>query len=396
MRYKRDGVQGWIAPDAITNTLNAERFDGRVITSMRYKRDGVHRLLPHPSVRKKRQLFVVPASGGEPKQLTDLPFDVGGIEWAPDSSYILFSGNEKQDDEYNTENTVDIYSVPVEGGEVRRLVRRLTANPGSEYAPALSPDGKRLAYLFSLERGAETDIMLVDVGPRGEFAGEPRNLTADWTYSPGRPEWVAGGEALRFVATYRGNRHLFELTPDDVSIRRITSGDRFLGGFSTSDDGALMAYTATDPLMPSDLFLADGEGGGEIRLTHLNDTWLSEIDLVPPERLTWKVADGTEIEGWVMRPVGREAGKSYPMILKIQATTGSAPSISSPLPDSTCSIPIRAGRAATDTSSLTQRWASGERWTRRTTSEAWTRPWRNTLISTPEGSGSPAAPTAAS
>src|SRR5437588_493488 len=33
--------------------------------------------------------------------------------------------------------------------------------------------------------------------------------------------------------------------------------------------------------------------------------------------LTWKVKDGTQIEGWVMKPLGYTAGKKYPMILKI-------------------------------------------------------------------------------
>ena len=36
-----------------------------------------------------------------------------------------------------------------------------------------------------------------------------------------------------------------------------------------------------------------------------------------PERLTWKVADGTEIEGWLVKPVGYTPGRKYPMVLKI-------------------------------------------------------------------------------
>ena len=54
--------EGWIAPDAITNTLDPTRFDGRVVTSMRYKRDGVLTLRPHYSVQEKTELFVVPFS----------------------------------------------------------------------------------------------------------------------------------------------------------------------------------------------------------------------------------------------------------------------------------------------------------------------------------------------
>lgn len=67
---------GWISPDAITNTLDTTRFDGRVITHMQYKSDGTSDLLPHPSIRDKRQLYLVPSEGGDPRKITDLPFHV--------------------------------------------------------------------------------------------------------------------------------------------------------------------------------------------------------------------------------------------------------------------------------------------------------------------------------
>ena len=37
---------GWIAPDALSNTLDPDRFDGRVITSTRYRADGTMTLRP--------------------------------------------------------------------------------------------------------------------------------------------------------------------------------------------------------------------------------------------------------------------------------------------------------------------------------------------------------------
>ncbi|HUX06187.1 MAG TPA: S9 family peptidase [Acidobacteriota bacterium] len=305
--------EGWIAPDAITNTLDAERFDGRVITQMNYKRDGVLTLLPHPSVRKKAQLFIVPSEGGEPKQITDLPFQVRGVEWAADAGYLLFNGNAKEDDEYNEEFTTDIYAVPFGGGEAKAI----TTNPGNETSPAVSPDGRLLVYMSTPDRGYETDIMIVEIAPDGSFAGEPRNITSDWPYRPGRPLWSPDAKAVRFSTVINGNSHLYEIPAAGGPVRQITTGDRNLRGFSFADDGALMAYSMTDPLTPPDLFLAAGDGGGEIRLTNLNADWLGEIALAPPERLTWKVADGTEIEGWLMRPVGYEPGNSYPMVLKI-------------------------------------------------------------------------------
>ncbi len=312
--------EGWIAPDAVSNTLDAERFDGRVVTSMRYKQDGVLTLRPHYSVRDKRQLFVVEAGGGEPRQLTDVAFDVGGVTWAPDGRTILFTGDELQDDEHNRELTGDIWAVSVDDAELRRL----TPNPGSEGAPSVSPDGTRLAFTWTPERGAETDVMVVALDADGSFGGAPRNLTADWNLSPQAPTWMPAGESLRFGAGIRGNRHVFEVPADGGRVRQVTSGERQLGSYSFSADGAVMAYTATDAVTPAEVFVAAGDGSGEARATGFNDGWLARVTLMPAEPLTWRVADGTEIEGWVVKPAGYRPGTRYPMVLKIHGGPHSA------------------------------------------------------------------------
>ena len=304
---------GWIAPDAVTRTLDAERFDGRVITSIRYKSDGALTLRPHPASRPTRQLFVIAADGGDPVQRTDLAFDVGDLTWSADGERIYFTGDEQADDELSDELTTDIYVVGRDTGDPRPL----TSNPGSERAPALSPDGNRLAYLQTRARGDETDLRIVDLAPDGTFRGIPRNLTGDWDLTPGVPTWAATGEAVRFVAGVGGNRHLFEVTVTGDLIRQLTTGDRQVGSVSTSDDGLVMAYTVTDVVSPPEVYVNRGDGTLQQRVTSFNDGWLATVRLRPAERLTWTVADDVELEGWLIRPVGYEAGRPYPMILKI-------------------------------------------------------------------------------
>ena len=305
--------EGWIAPGAITTTLDPKRFDGRVITSMRYKSNGTLTWLADPSTRRKAQIFVVPSAGGTPTQLTRLDFAPSQVTWLADSLTLIFTGDERQDDEYNDENTSDLYAVS-RTGETPRV---LTANPGSERSPAVSQKGDRLAYLFSKERGAETDVLVVDIGPDGTFQGAPRNLTAAWDRQPGAPEWVSDGTAVRFAAESNGNAHLWEATLERPTVRAVTDGDRYIRSPSASRDGAWLAYAADDARTPTELFVARGDASQEQRLTRLNDEWLSSIDRQPARRLTWKVADGTEIEGWLVPPVGFKAGTSYPLILKI-------------------------------------------------------------------------------
>lgn len=304
--------EGWISPDAITSTLDAKRFDGRVITSMRYKRDGVLSLRPDPSVRGKSQVFVVSAQGGEARQVTDVAFGVGQLQWLGGGT-ILFSGNVMEDDELNRELTGDLFAVDVTTGEVTTL----TENPGNESRAAVSPDGGRLAFVGSPARGEQSDLYVVDVAANGTFEGQPLNITGDWDLSPGTPRWTPDGRALRFSSGIGGNSHVFEVAAGGGGVRQVTTGDRRLGSVSASDDGAVMAYTVTDAVTPPEVYVARGDGSQETRLTSFNDELLAELELMPAEPLTWRVADGTEIEGWVIKPVGYVRGRSYPMILKI-------------------------------------------------------------------------------
>jgi dipeptidyl aminopeptidase/acylaminoacyl peptidase len=304
--------EGWIAPNSVSKTVDAKRFDGRVITSTRYKRDGTLTLLPHYSIEKKSQLFVVSSEGGEAKPITTLPYSVRSVEWAADNATILFTGNEREDEELNDELSGDIFAISREGGEPRRL----TGHPGTEASPAVSPDGKRLAFLQTKERGGQNDVMVVDIAPDGRFEGQPRNVTSTWDLAPTAPWWTPAGTALRFEAGVGGNQHLFEAAVDGQT-RQVTQGDRWISDVSASRDGSVIAFAASDPLMVSELFVARGDGSGEARATTLNDAWLSELTLVKPERLTWKVADGTEIEGWLVKPVGYTPGRKYPLVLKI-------------------------------------------------------------------------------
>jgi dipeptidyl aminopeptidase/acylaminoacyl peptidase len=305
--------EGWIAPNAVTRTLDAKRFAGRVITSMRYKSNGTLTWLPDPATRRKQQIFVAPASGGEARQVTALPFEPGQLTWLTDNTTIVFAGDPREDDEYSSEPTTELFAVARTGGEPRAL----TVAGGGKRSPAVSPNGDRLAYLLVERRGSPPELHVVDIRPDGTFASAPRSLTDAWDRDPGMPAWVPDGTAIRFEAESDGNAHVFEVSVERPAVRAVTSGDRYVRSSSTSRDGAWMAYTVDHPGSPTELFVAVNDGTGERQLTRLNDAWLREITVQPARRLTWRVADGTQIEGWLVKPVGHQPGRRYPLVLKI-------------------------------------------------------------------------------
>src|SRR6185437_9176097 len=86
-------------------------------------------------------IFVVPAEGGAPRQLTTGPNDDGAPHWTPDGKSLLFAANRHDDAEYDPIND-EIYEVSVDSGPVHALTNRA----GPDNSPAISPDGKLIAY----------------------------------------------------------------------------------------------------------------------------------------------------------------------------------------------------------------------------------------------------------
>lgn len=317
---ENDKRAGWISPDAITSTLDSSRFDGRVITQMRYKRDGTAAWLSHPSIEKKRQLYVIPAEGGDPEQITELPFHAGDIEWSHDGNLIYFSGDPEEDDEYNTDYTRNLYVVDLQTGERNQLLEM----DGNQSSPTRSPDGSFLAFTHSPERGAETDAMIVSLNRAGYVNGTPQNLTANWHLQPSEIYWTPDGNHLRFSAQIRGSQHLFEVSRTGGEVRQITEGDRRITSVSVTVNGELMSYTSTDAVTPAEVFISRSDGSGEIQLTDFNSEWMATRLINPAESITWTVEDGTEIQGWVIKPVGYEEGQTYPLVMKIHGGPHSA------------------------------------------------------------------------
>ena len=108
-----------------------------MITKLKYRADGAG-YLPEGY----RQIFLVSAEGGTPRQLTFENFNHGGqLAWTADSKRIIFSGNLRKDAEYQPSNS-ELYALAI----ASRSVTPLTNRNGPDTSPTISPDGKWIAY----------------------------------------------------------------------------------------------------------------------------------------------------------------------------------------------------------------------------------------------------------
>ena len=300
-------VGGWEEPEDEEEKKKSK--PARVITAMKYKMNGegfVYDRRPH--------IFVIPADGGEPQQITAGDFSDGSPAWSPDGRSIAFASARHDDRDYD--NASDVWVVPAAGGEPRRV----TDTAGPVNLPVFSPDGRTIAYLgHRYKNEAARNIRLFTVPVEG---GEPKSLTEDLDrtcqpfFGGAGPLWPEGSDRITFAIEDQGDIPVYRVRTAGGVPERIITGERQVTGLSTSRNGALIAFTATDPVSPAEVFICNADGTGERQLTDLNRQWKSEVALGRPERFRFERA-GFQVDGWVIKPFGFEPGRRYPALLNI-------------------------------------------------------------------------------
>ncbi len=103
--------------------------------------------------------------------------------------------------------------------------------------------------------------------------------------------------------------HVYRVSPDGGEPELVAGGEIVLSGYDVLD-GEVVRTGSTAPNL-GELY------AGERQLTELGKDFAAGRALVTPERFTAISKDGSEVEAWIARPAGFEAGKSYPTLLNI-------------------------------------------------------------------------------
>jgi dipeptidyl aminopeptidase/acylaminoacyl peptidase len=270
---------------------------------------------------KRQHLFVMPAEGGEPRDVTpgdrdanptSSTFSVGDdFVFTPDSKAIVFTAVPERDEAWST--NYDLCQVSVKGGKVRTLT---SGNPAADNGPRFSPDGKWLVYRAQKKPGFEADrwqIMVVDA----EFKGQPRSLTADFDASPDVPVWGADSETLYFTAEERAASPIYRVSLKESGVHKVLEGNTN-GNLSISSDGKVLVFTRAAMHHPAEVFVVEGVGpkGTDQKprnLSKANDKLLAELAMPRPESVTVEGAGGTPMQMWILKPPGFDAKKKWPL-----------------------------------------------------------------------------------
>lgn len=261
-------------------------------------------------------VFVISAAGGAPRQLTDGDFHhEGPIAWSADSKALFFSGNRRENAELDRRNT-EIYTISVQGGEVRALTDR----QGPDGEVTISPNGRMLAWLgyddHLLSYHNQSVYVMETAG------GEPREIKTGLDRSISGLSWDGSSRSLFISYEDQGLIRLARLGMDgNVSVVASDLGGLSLGrpyaaaGFATGGAG-VYAYTSGNPSQPAELTI--GKGSKSRQVTNLNANTLGRLELAEVKEFRVQSShDGLEIQYWVAYPPGFDAQKKYPLLLEI-------------------------------------------------------------------------------
>src|SRR3989442_8494041 len=181
----------------------------RVVRKLDYKHDGQGYV-----DGRNHHLFVVPASGGDAKQLTSGAWDVTDYDWSPDSTRLVVAGNAEPEADLHPE--LNLYLVDLQANRLRL--------GGAFYlsSPIWSPKGDQIAFIApnGLDVGLLERLWGVPLS-----GGGPRCLTADFDQAVNDSviNDMLAGHATRIFWTAEGDRIYFLATGPGVTA--VHSGD---------------------------------------------------------------------------------------------------------------------------------------------------------------------------
>lgn len=263
---------------------------------------------------KRSHLFVVPAEGGTPVDITpgdhDVPpFSLGGQDLyaiSPDGQEVAFTSNIDEVEATSTNN--EVFVVPISGGTPKKI----SSSPGSDSTPLYSPDGRYIAYRSQARAGYESDRFRLFLYDRK--SGATTDLTRNFDRWVDAFAWAPDSSAIYFGSEDHGMAPLWRVGMNGGEPQKIIAG--FNDEPAVSPDGHTIFFSRMSIAAPNEIYRAPIPSSGIAeaqQLSHVNDGVLAQIEMTPLESFEFTGASKTKVQGFLLKPPGFDSANKYPM-----------------------------------------------------------------------------------
>ncbi len=234
--------------------------------------------------------------------------------WSPDGKRIAFISKRAHANPDRTMNA-DVWVVDAVAGATPR---QLTNTPESESGrPAWSPDGSRIATLVGdTDTNYAYDLnKLGIVAANAPAPGAVRLLSPTLDRAVFAPSWSDDGQRLSFLLEDDRSQHAASVPAEGGTPRRLTGDGLVVTAISPrARDDRHAAIMSTSNTLP-ELFALDG--AAPRKLSAHNDPLQAEVAWATAENFSSRSKDGTEVHSILVKPVGYEPGRRYPLVVYI-------------------------------------------------------------------------------
>lgn len=255
-------------------------------------------------------LFVKTVGSDEkPIQLTTGFQDFQGAAWSMDAKNIICHSRMYKIHP-DRERDSDLWVIDAEA----KTAKEFLTWPGYSISnPSYSPDGTQILFVATnVQNRHATQNLLAVVAASG---GKPQLITTSQDRDAGGAAWSADSKTVYFISQTEGDIPLFSVPAKGGTITKIFGNDNGVNNFDLRGDK--IAYALTETKNPWEVHLFNLKDKSNRQLTKLNEGWMKDKQVIVPKEYWLKKPDGTNVQYWVMEPVGRKDGMKYPTILNI-------------------------------------------------------------------------------
>jgi len=263
---------------------------------------------------RQAHVFRIPAKGGDVEPVTqkfgrELPRSsqsASSYDVHPQERFIAFNANGSEN---SVDPKIDIFLATIGSDNAENIT---PDNQAPDSSPTFSPDGKSLAFSRQKIHGFYADtarLMVYDLA-----AKTSRELTSNWDRSVSNFVWSNDSRSFFASIDDAGTSRLYQIDARSGKERAITKDTSFN---SPALAGNMLVATNESFLYPARLVKVDIRNGRTTRLDSFNDELLAKTELGTYESVTYKGADGKDIQMWVHYPAGFDKSKKYPLFLLI-------------------------------------------------------------------------------